>query len=157
VRFLAILVVCSPLCAQIFQIVPSTAPRGGAGSLLITFVSPAGKEPISLQWRVTLGAEVTAAVGDIVAGDAAIAVQKTLVCAPVTKPKLESLSFNCILAGAKNPILNGTIFLVKYKVKPETTQRTSVVRVSDAIAVSDQRGRLQEMHLVQTEGTITIR
>jgi hypothetical protein len=133
------------------------APRGGAGSLLVTFVSAAGKEPISLQWKVTLGTEVTAAVGDIVAGDAAKAAQKTLVCAPATKPKQESLIFNCILAGAKKPIPSGTIFLVKYTVKPEAAPHTSVVRVSDGIAVSDNGGRLQETHLAQAEGTITIR
>lgn len=37
------------------------AARGGTGTLLIAFVSPAGKEPIALQWKIALGTEVTAA------------------------------------------------------------------------------------------------
>lgn len=60
-RFSAILVLCSPLFAQTFQIVPSMAARGRTGTLLIAFVSPAGKEPIALQWKIALGTEVTAA------------------------------------------------------------------------------------------------
>jgi hypothetical protein len=157
VRFITILVVCSSLWAQTFQIVPSTAPRGGTGSLLVTFVSPAGNEPISLQWKVNLGTEVTAVVGDLVAGDSAKAAQKTLVCAPATKPKQEDLVFNCILAGAKKPIPNGTILLVKYAIKQQAAPHASVVRILDGIAVSDQGGRVQDTHLAQSEGTITIR
>lgn len=110
-----------------------------------------------MQWKMTLGTEVAAAVGDIVAGDSAKGAQKILVCAPATKPKLEDLTFNCILAGAKSPIPNGTIFLVKYTVKPEAAPKTLVVRISDGIAVSDKGGRLQDTHLAEADGSITIR
>lgn len=110
-----------------------------------------------MQWKVNLGTEVTAAVGDIVAGDSAKAAQKTLVCAPATKPKQEDLIFNCILAGAKNPIPNGTILLVKYAVKQQAARHAAVVLISDGIAVSDRGGRVQDTHLAQSDGTITIR
>jgi hypothetical protein len=84
-RLLATLILCAPLLAQSFQIVPSTAPRGGAGSLLITLTSPAGKEPVALQWKLMLGTEVTAAKEDIAAGAAATTADKVVECGPVTR------------------------------------------------------------------------
>jgi hypothetical protein len=157
VRFLAILVLCSPLFAQTFQIVPSMAPRGGTGSLLITFVSPAGKEPVALQWKIALGTEVTAAGGDLVAGEVAGAAGKALACAPAKAAGQESAIFNCILSGGKKTIPNGTIFLVKYRVKPQATPSTLAVRVSDGIAVSEEANQLRKTPLSPVEGTITIR
>jgi hypothetical protein len=154
-RFLISLAVCSTLCAQTFQIVPSMTLHGKAGSLLVGIISPAGQEPIALQWRMLLGAEVTAAAGDIVAGDAATASNKVLTCAPVPKPGQEGLIFNCVLAGGKKPILNGTIFRVQYSVKSEVAPHIVPVRISDGIAVSERA--LQGTHLPPAEGTITIR
>ena len=156
-RFLATLVLCSPLVAQTFQIVPSTAPRGGTGSLLITLISPAGKEPVAMQWKIMLGTEVTAAVEDIKAGDAATTADKAVVCAAVTKPVQESLTYNCILAGGVKPIANGTIFLVKYKVKQKTIPQTLAVRISDGIAVLQHSDQLQKTNMAPAEGTITAR
>jgi hypothetical protein len=153
-RFSAILVLCSPLFAQTFQIVPSMAARGGTGTLLIAFVSPAGKEPIALQWKIALGTEVTAAGGDLVAGDAAEAAGKALTCAPAKGAGQERAIFNCILYGGKKAIPNGTILLVKYRVKPQATPGTLAVRVSDGIAVSKEANQLP---LSPVEGTITIR
>jgi hypothetical protein len=155
-RFLAILIFCTPLFAQSFLIVPSTAPRGGAGSLLITLIS-AGKEPVALQWKMMLGTEVTAAVEDIVAGDAAKTAGKAVVCAPVTAPEQEGLTYNCILAGGQKPIANGTIFLVKYRVKQKASPQTAVIRISDGIAVLEQSNQVQQKNLAPAEGTITIR
>jgi hypothetical protein len=143
------------LFAQTLQIVPSTAPRGGAGSLLITLTSQARKEPVALQWKIMLGTEVTAAAEDIVAGDAATTADKAVVCAPVTGQ--ESLTYSCILAGGQKPIANGTIFLVKYRVKQKAAPQIVVVRISDGIAVLEQASQVQKMNLAPVEGTITIR
>jgi hypothetical protein len=148
-RFLSTLAFCSPLLAQSFQIVPSTAPHGRAGSLLITLTSPAGKEPVALQWKIALGSEVAAEPTNIVAGDAAIRAGKSATCKPVQ----DNLAFICILAGGKKPIANGTIFLVKYKIKPKTKPHTLAVRISDGIAVL----QLQKVDIPPAEGTITVR
>lgn len=156
VRFLATLVLCSPLVAQTFQVVPSMAPRGGTGSLLITLISPAGKEPVALQWKIMLGTEVTAAVEDIKAGDAATTADKAVVCAPVTKPVQEGLTYKCILAGGVKPIANGTVFLVKYRVKEKTTPQTVGVRISDGIAVLQHSDQLQKVDVAPADGTITV-
>jgi hypothetical protein len=143
--------------AQTVQIVPSAAPRGGAGSLLVTLIAPAGKEPVALQWKMMLGTEVTAAKKDIVAGPAATTADKAVECAPVTESGQESLTYSCILAGGRKPIANGTIFLVKYRVKQKAARQTAAVRISDGIAVLEQSNQGQKTNLAPAEGTITIR
>ena len=154
---LATLMFCSPLPAQNFQIVPSTAPRGGGGSLLITFASPKGKEPMALQWKVALGTEVTAAQEDLIAGDAAIEAGKTLTCSAAKTPGQAGPTYMCILAGGRKPIANGTVFVIKYTIKPGAKPSTEVVLVSDGIAVSQEPAPLQKTPLAPVEGTITIR
>jgi hypothetical protein len=153
-RFLASLIFCSPLFAQTFQIVPSTAPRGGTGSLLIAFVSPPGKEPVALQWKIGLGSGVTASADDLTAGDAAIEAGKKLTCGPAAR---EGSVYKCILAGGKKAIATGTIFLVKYRITPEAKLGTVVVRLSEGIAVPGEATPLRETPLAPVEGTITIR
>ena len=110
-----------------------------------------------MQWKIMLGTEVTAAVEDIKAGDAATTADKAVVCAAVTKPVQESLTYNCILAGGVKPIANGTIFLVKYKVKQKTIPQTLAVRISDGIAVLQHSDQLQKTNMAPAEGTITAR
>jgi hypothetical protein len=157
VKFLATFLVCLPLFGQAFQIVPSTAPHGGGSSLLITFISPGGKQPVALQWKIMLGAEVTAAREDFVAGDAAVAAHKALACALGKDSRPENLTYNCIIAAGRETISTGTIAVVKYKVKPEAAAQTVVVRITDGIAVLEQSNQLQKANLAPAEGTITIR
>jgi hypothetical protein len=157
VKLLATFVVCFPLLSQTFQIVPSLAPSGGAGSLLVTFNSQPGKEPVALQWKITLGTEVTAAAGDFIVGDAAKLADKAVVCAPATKPAEPSLTYGCILSGGTKPVANGTIFLLKYKVKEKAAPHTVVVRISEGMAVSGPSNHLQTTKPAPAEGTITIR
>jgi hypothetical protein len=156
-RCLIILAFYSPLLAQSFQIVPSTAPHGGAGSLLITLTSPAGKEPVALQWKIALGSEVAAEPTDIVAGDAATTAGKAATCALALKPVPEHLAFVCVLVGGQKPIANGTIFRLKYKIKPKTTPQTLAVRISDGLAVLQHASQLQQVDIPPAEGTITVR
>jgi hypothetical protein len=158
-RFLASLIslmFCYPLLAQNFQIVPSIAVRGGSGTLLVTFASPAGKEPIALQWKIALGTQVTAPREDFIAGDAALDAGKTLTCGPAATPREGGSIYNCILAGGKKPIPNGTIFLVKYKVGPGAKPGAGLVRVSDGIAVPQEAIPVQTA-IAPVVGTITIR
>jgi hypothetical protein len=151
------LMFCSPLLAQNFQIVPSTAPRGGSGSLLITFASPKGREPIALQWKIALGTQVTVAQGDLIAGDAVTEAGKALTCSSAKAPGQAGPTYICILAGGRKAIANGTILLVKYKVMPDAKPGADIVRVSDGIGVPQEPPPLGKTPLAPVEGTITIR
>lgn len=155
-RFFATLVVCAPLLAQSLQIVPSVATPGGSGSLLVTLSSPSGEEPVALQWKIALGTEVTAAATDIVAGDAATTAGKNVTCAPASKDTPDN-SFNCVLLGGVQNISNGTIFSVKYRIKPTTAPQTLVVGTSGGLAVLQHGDRLRQIAIPPVEGTITVR
>lgn len=156
-KFLAIFALCTPLAAQSFQIVPSTAPRGGSGSLLITLSAPAGKEPVALQWKIALGTEATAALADIVAGAAATAAGKAIHCAPASKEAPDNSTYNCLLVGGAKNISNGTIFLVKYQIKPSTTPQTLIVHISGGLAVLQQGNDLKQVTIPAAKGSITVR
>jgi len=155
--FLNAVMFCSPLLAQNFQIVPSIASRGGSGTLLVTFASPAGKQPIALQWKIALGTQVRAAREDLIVGDAAVEAGKTLTCSSAATPGQGGSIYNCILAGGKKPIANGTIFLVKYRISLGAKPGAELVRVSDGIAVPQEPTPVQETAVAPVEGTITIR
>lgn len=133
------------------------APRSGSGSLLITFVSPPGREPVALQWKIALGINVIVATGDLLAGEAGETAGKALVCAPPKESEQKSPVFTCILAGGKKAIPNGTVILVKYRVKAEAARGPSKVRVWDGLAVFQEANQLRKIPLSPVEGTITIR
>ncbi len=156
-KLLATLVFCSPLCAQTLQIVPSTAPHGGKGSLLITLSAPAGKAPVALQWKLTLSAELTATAEDILPGNAASAAEKSVVCAPAAPHGQGASTYACLLSGGRKPVANGTIFLVKYAVKDKASPQTVTVRLTDGMAVLEEANQLQNTAIAPAEGTITIR
>ena len=142
----------SPLFAQSLQVVPSTAPRGGGGSLLVTLSSPAGKEPIALQWKIAWGPEIVAAKEDIAAEAASAGAGKTITCAP--GGKTEPSTYKCILAGGVNRIGNGPLFRVNYKVRPGVSHRVLTVRISEGLAVLEHQ---QTAKIPPAEGSITIR
>jgi hypothetical protein len=119
--------------------------------------SPAGKEPIALQWKIALGPEVSALPEDLFAGDAALEAGRTLTCSAAATPSQGGYIYKCILAGGRKAIANGTIFLVKYRVKPEAKPSAQVVRVSDGIAVLQEPPPAQRTPVASVEGTITIR
>jgi hypothetical protein len=155
-RFLATLVVCAPLLAQSFQIVPSTATPGGSGSLLVTLSSPTDEEPVALQWKIALGTEVIAAAADIVSGDAATKAGKAVTCAPASKDTPVN-SFNCVLVGGVQNISNGTIFRVKYQIKPTAAPQTLAIGISGGLAVSQHENKLRQIAIPPVKGTITVR
>jgi hypothetical protein len=136
---------------------PSVALRSGPSSLVVTLLSAPGQEPVALQWKIRLGTEVTAEVKDIVVGAGAAKANKAVTCAPAAKPAADGLVYNCILAGGVQPIANGPVFLVNYRLKETAAPQTLVVRVSDAMAVLQRLDHVRKTDIAPAEGTITIR
>ena len=110
-----------------------------------------------MQWKLLLGTGVTAALQDIVAGGAAAAAGKAVTCAPADKIAPDGSTYNCILIGGEKHIANGTIFLVKYRIRPATTPQTLVVHISDGLAVLGHANELRQVSVPPAEGTITVR
>jgi hypothetical protein len=155
-KFFASLSLCAPLVAQTLQIMPSTAAPGKSGSLVTQLDSPAGKEPVALQWTINLGTELTVAAADIVVGDTAGAAGKSVTCAAVAKASQPGLNYICILVGGVRPIANGRIFQVKYQVKQTTTPQILKVHVYDCLGVLEKDDQMQKEIIPAADGTITV-
>jgi hypothetical protein len=157
-KYLLFLAVSS-LCAQSLRISPSAASVRRPGSFLITLTSPAGKNPVALQWKMVLPEEVRIDLKEIVPGSAAESVQKSITCAaakdhPAAKEQSGSgQAYSCILAGGEKTISDGPVAVVKYKINEKPHVRTLNIQLLDAFGVSID---LKKLAIADTPGLITI-
>jgi hypothetical protein len=128
---LFILLSCSQLWAQSLQILPAPPSGTAAGSFQIMFVSPSGKQPAAIQWRLT-GSGITLSGVRVTVGSAAEQVKKSVTCAAAKGKDAAVSSLVCVLAGGKQPIPNGPIAVVRF-----TATAPSVdIRVSDVLGAT---------------------
>lgn len=95
------------------QVPPSKTDLKTPGTLSINIDSPEGKEPVALQWEISVPPAVAITTADIKVGKAAEAAGKSLTCAMKTKTQRAS-RYACILVGGQGPIKNGPIAEVHY-------------------------------------------
>jgi hypothetical protein len=137
--------------AQSMNIPPSSAKPGTSGSLLLVINSPAGKAPLALQWKFTFPAGVTVDPKDVVAGGAAESPGKSLTCNASKKPAKSAQTFSCILAGGQEPIPNGTVCIVRYRVANSAKWGSGDVNVDDILAVGAD---LKKVPIANVQGHI---
>jgi len=120
----------------------------------LALASPAGKEPLALQWDLRIPLAPAALVDDrLLVGFVAREAAKSLYCAPPTKMD-ETHTVRCILAGGRKPIPNGTIALLKLKIATHAPIGSTRVRVERGLAVSRD---LEQVPLRVVETTVAIR
>jgi hypothetical protein len=126
--------VAGALYGQSFRLIPP-AVRRASGSITVLLISPPGKEPVALQWRISVPHEVLVKVSDIGTGSSAESVQKEITCAAVEDRKQPGVSlFACILAGGRKTIPNGPIATIRYNVPQNMESKEVVVRFEKGIA-----------------------
>src|SRR5262249_13534590 len=128
-------------------------PGGGSGrsaSFLLGLNSPQGKEPLALQWDLTIPAGITVNREDILAGSAAESAQKTLACAALPQ---QHAVFRCLVAGGQKPLPNGTIAVVKFQ-RQSTHEAPAPVRISNAKGVGAD---LKEIKIPDAEASVVPR
>jgi hypothetical protein len=148
-RFLLLLGALGSMQAQSLQILPSPPANHGIASFRIMLASPAGREPVALQWKLWFPEGVTVALGDIVAGSAAESAGKALTCSALSAGKAAEKGsvYGCILAGGVKPIPNGPAAVVRCTIRtPEVA-----VRIRGALAVAPD---LKRIDLKDSEATI---
>lgn len=122
--------VCAGARAQSLQILP--LPHG-TNSFQIMLVSPPGKEPVALQWKISIPEGVTIQPADITPGGAPKDAGKSVTCA-VTGPKKASGVVACILAGSQRPIPDGSLAVVPFAMRPALSSAT--IRIGEILGVS---------------------
>jgi hypothetical protein len=116
-------------------------------------VSPPLRQPVALQWRISVPAGVGLEPNDIKIGDAAEAAGKTITCAKLgeTTKKDEQSMVVCILAGGKKAIADGP--LASVRITLPSGLHSARVLVHEVIGVSPD---LKRVDIQETEGTVSV-
>lgn len=121
-----------------------TAPANRTASLNLALTSPAGNEPVALQWRFSYPAGNVLSIS-AVAGSSATNAGKALSCTA------GSGTYTCLAWGMnKNTIQNGTVAIVNLTIAASVAS-TSIVIVNAAAASSSG----QSLNASVTGGTVT--
>lgn len=128
-----------PLCAQSLQLHIEPGASGKDGSMEVALESPAGKEPLALQWEFSFPAPIQIEPGQAMAGPAAEGAQKSIRCAiQVNYRGAKNQVCRCILAGGLRPIPDGSVATVKYHVIQKTRPGKYEIGLKKAIAVTGE-------------------
>jgi hypothetical protein len=133
---------------------PVSAVPGSVAAVRLELDSPAGEEPVALQWELfypspKLGIED----GDLIVGSVAGSAGKSLVCAG----RVESAAvyvYRCILAGGLKRIPNGAVAVINFRVRSHAQPGPATVRIANALAVAMDT---KEVPIQPTEADVTIR
>lgn len=153
--FLFLTLACQPsLFAQSLRLSSASAARGDLAAIEISLESPAGKEPLALQWeaQIPMG-RMSLIGGKPVLSPTAEEAGKSLNCA-VTGKTAETQTLRCILAGGQKPIPNGSIAMLKLKIAQHAQTGSAHIRVQQGLAVSKD---LKQISLDAVDTVVTIR
>ena len=112
---------------QTLHLLPFQAEKNAPRAFSISIDFLRGKAPVALQWQLSVPPVIAITTTDITIGKAAQTAGESLTC--TAKAEIQRRSqYYCILAGGQNPIINGPIAMVHYRVRWDT--KGAPVRVS---------------------------
>jgi len=124
------------LTAQTLRLSSASASRGDQITIELSLASPAGKEPLALQWETKIPvASLTPVEEQGFTGDTVLPAGKSLTCA-VREKTAASYTSRCILAGGLRPIPNGLVGRLRLRIPVNAPVGEAHIRVENAIAVS---------------------
>jgi len=142
------------LSGQSLRISSAKASRGERVMLQVFLTSPAGSEPLALQWETTFPADqLTPLEGGASPGPVARAADKTVTCAVMPKAG-GTAGIKCILIGGQQRIRNGVIVRLRFRVLPEAPGGSARVQVDQGIAVFKD---LKQAPLKMAEAVVKVR
>src|ERR1700681_4572675 len=101
------------LYGQTLQVQSEPAADRHSGTVVIRLESPAGQEPLALQWDLEFAA--TALHVDLTnpaAGDAAKTAGKSVACSLIAREKIDRFRYRCIMAGGVSVIGSGPLVTI---------------------------------------------
>ncbi|MBI1792137.1 MAG: hypothetical protein HYR60_31830, partial [Acidobacteria bacterium] len=116
--------------------------------------SPAGKEPLSLQFEANYPVrQMEADRGGPIVGEPAKSAGKFITCATRWKKAPVVSSLKCIVAGGQKPIPNGKLAALRFKIPVTADYGAYKVTVEEAQSVGAD---MKLVKLKKAEGTVTI-
>lgn len=150
-RYLVLFLCTLPIFGQSLRVSSATATPGKKTEVEIALDSPAGKEPLALQWEVGFSADAFKLdKAGLVAGPAAHAAGKSLTCA--AKKNAGPTAWVCILAGGQKPIASGVVAVLHLDVQPGAGDSRAIV-VDNAMAVS---AALKKLPISRVAATVKV-
>ena len=152
---LLIAVLALPLSAQNLQIMsPASAAAGRKDTLDIVLLSPAGKEPVALQWEFVIPVRsLMIDQAGIQTGPVAAKAGKTIYCAGSWKHAPDLYRFKCLLAGGRDIIPNGAVAHVLFQVQNKPAGKKAQLSVEQGMAVLQD---LKKANMGKSEVAIAI-
>jgi hypothetical protein len=150
-RFVLLLFsVSTAIRGQALTVSPAKGAPGSEVGVEILLDSPSAKAPVTLQMDVVFPAQLLdAEVGRPEIGRAAKDSGKTIQCAATHK----SYSYSCIVFGGQKPIPNGSIAMLRFKIRADARMGNTIIRVQNVKTITgDYKAVLKD-----AEGTLTIR
>jgi hypothetical protein len=144
---------CLSLVAQTLQLSSAKASAGKAVTLQFSLASPVGHEPLALQWDLTIPANQLAPLeGGASLGPVTQDAGKTVQCA--IKPNAGEFSaYRCMLIGGQQPIRNGVVVRLRFKVLPQAPKGSARILIDQASAVFKD---LKQLPLNTAEAAVQI-
>jgi len=139
---------------QSLRISPATVSRGGEVSIEISLESPAGKEPLGLQWEMAVPKAEITLLDKVAPGAAATAAGKLVRCAPKKGSQTAAMAVSaCILIGGQKPIQNGAIAVMPLRASANAHLGAAKIRLEKPLAVgANSKG----VPLAASEAVLTI-
>lgn len=135
---------------QVFHVSSATGAPGEKVRMEILLASTAARAPATLRWDMVFPAQLLELADDgPEIGGAGMDSGKSLQCTP-RKP----YSYACILSGGQNPVANGPIAILHFKIRTTAEAGTAAVRIERVQAATVD---LKELTLDNAEGIVTIR
>jgi hypothetical protein len=129
---------------QSLHVPPSRTDLNTPGVFSAALDSPPGKEPVALQWEISVPPAIAIGAADITIGKAAESAGKSLTCAPRTAkpPTQRRTAYVCILAGGQKPIGNGPVAEVRYRAQWDVKGAPIRVVIEKILGVSADLKRI---------------
>ena len=142
------------LLGQSLRLSSASASRGDQVAIELSLESPAGKEPLALQWDTKIPiAQLTLLDDRLLVGSTALKAGKSLNCAVREKTAGISTS-RCVLAGGRSPIPNGPIAILRLKISGNAQIGSARIRVERGTAVSKDS---KQVPLDAVESVVAVR
>jgi hypothetical protein len=151
-RFLIWLCFPAALGAQSLEISPAASTHQGIGLFLVRLESPAGQEPSTVQWDLSVPAVMAIEPRDIFAGSVAASAEKTIACSKGKAPA-GAATYRCIVYGGRNGIRNGPVAVVKYEIVKRAAKGKLAVHIGNALAATAD---LKKIAIPDAEGEIIL-
>jgi len=124
------------LYGQTLHVQSEPAADGHAGTVVIRLDSPAGKEPLALQWDLEFAATALhMELTNPAAGDAAKTAGKSVACSLIARERIDRFRYRCILAGGVSTIASGPIVTIPYSAEQNAKPGRYPLRLKNGLAV----------------------